>query len=57
MTIFDRTGHDCQVRGIAARLKVTADDEKINAVPAADLAGLGDGRIDGVESAVALRDG
>lgn len=35
-------------------LEVAADDEQVDAVPATDLARLGDGRIYGVEGAMAL---
>lgn len=37
-----------------ADLEVAADDEEVNALPLVDLAGLLDGRVDSVESAMAL---
>lgn len=38
-----------------AYLEVAAYDEEVDAIPSADLTRLGDGRIDGVEGAVALQ--
>jgi hypothetical protein len=39
----------------ATHLEVAADNEQVDAIPATDLARLGDGRIYGVERAMALQ--
>ena len=55
VAVLGRTGHDGEVGGIADGLEVPADDDEVDAVvPAAGAGGLCDGRVDGMESAMAL---
>ena len=52
--VFGGDGHSGEVVGVADGLEVAANDEEVDAIPAVDLAGFGDGGVDRVESAVAL---
>ena len=53
--VFGGDGHGGEVVAVAHGLEVAAHDEEVDAGPLVDEAGLGDGGVDGVEGAVALR--
>ena len=53
--VFGGYRHGRKVVGVANGLEVAADDEEVDAGPLVDTAGLGDGGVDGVECAMALK--